>query len=113
MVASTSEDFTDALADALQEEGAVVICVQTMEGAMDALEDGFRPSALVVDGTLSFARGLVARLRRHPELRDVQVIAASPIRSPAAFASGGVMVMKRHDISAVVNAVDAQQRLVT
>jgi CheY-like chemotaxis protein len=111
MVASTSSRFTDSVAKALHDEGAVVICVETVEGALQAVEDGFRPGALVVDGMLPFAPALIACLRRHPDLEDMQVIAASPVRAGTAFLSGGVTVIKRHDLAAVVDALDAQQRL--
>lgn len=66
MVASDAPDFMDALADALHEAGAVVICVEDVESAMQAVEDGFRPDAVVVDSTLGCAETFVAWVRERP-----------------------------------------------
>ena len=107
MVASESDDFLDMAGDSLQEEGAVVICVGSLDGAIQALEDGFRPEVLVVDGALRFGSELVARVRETTECQDIPVFVVSPVRGrPDDLSSPGTTVVKRNGNS-VVEAVQA------
>jgi hypothetical protein len=105
MVASESDGFLDAAGELLQDEGALVICVQTVDGAMQALEDGFRPEALVVDGTMRFGPELISGVRGRPECTDIPVVVSTPLRTPDELPSHGVTLVKRQDPTALVEAI--------
>ena len=112
MVASESEDFAKEVSRALEHEGAVVVSIDTVDGALEAMTRlGVRPDVLVVDCALPSGPELVAVLRRLQSLRGLRVFIAAPVRAPEAFPPGHVTIVKRHHLSSVFDAVEGVQGL--
>ena len=105
MVASDSDAFLGSAGDALAGEGAVVICVESIDGAIHAVEDGFRPEVLVIDGTMKSGPDLMARVRRELACDELPVIVAAPVRDPTLMYARGVRIVALRE--AVVGAVQA------
>jgi CheY-like chemotaxis protein len=103
MVASESDDFVDSIGCTLQDEGAVVVCVGTMDDAVQVLDSGFRPEVLVVDGAMRSGPELVARVRRRPGCRQIPVVVSAPVRDLGGLPSRGVTIVKRQ--AALVEAI--------
>ena len=102
----------EEVSGALEHEGAVVVSIETIDGALEAITRlGMRPDVLVVDGTLPAGPELVAVLRRLPSLRGLRVVAASPVRAPEAFPFEQVTIVKRHDLSRLFDALEGVQAL--
>ncbi len=95
--------FLDELADLLEEEGVCVVWVETVEGAVQALEDGHRPDAVVIDGTFKEALALLRELRRHRHASQVPLLAAAPLR-PEIMDAGALV--QRRNVDDVIATLD-------
>jgi DNA-binding response OmpR family regulator len=87
LVISEDRPLLDRLGDALQNEGMWAVCVNELAGAVEALREGFRPEAIVLDPALALEPGggeLVLHLTATPGLAGVPVLAiSSPLRRRA------------------------------
>ncbi len=84
--------FLGRLGDVLQDEGMRAVCVGEIDAAMEAVEQGFRPGAIVVDPATVLEPGggeLVRYLAGSPALAAVPVFSISG-------------VMKRLDLAELV-----------
>jgi CheY-like chemotaxis protein len=95
LVASGAHALADDLTEALRDEGALVVCVEGVDAASEAIQSGFRPDAVVVDGALPGALDLVEWVRRAPELPRVPVVTASPAPLIDDFPRADFILVKR------------------
>jgi DNA-binding response OmpR family regulator len=87
LVVSPDPDYLDEVGDALSELNALGVLAEGVEGASNAIADGFTPELVLVDPLLvGHARGeeILILLRRIPRLSTVPVLALSSPPPPGA-----------------------------